>query len=452
MQQTSCCQYMQARSTPSAGINTTSIADTSDMLAFSSPCMHYTPKLPSAKSPGQHAIRLAWSIASDVHTLHAKLSTITKLLIPTQLLQSNTGLYIDAQCSWLQHCHDTRVSGEVIQAMQMLTNDLQMQTRSLAMWEPTARIALQTCEHISVASLGLLIPCAVTVILQATQLVAFASLLQSLMMLTKALPRKRMQCSIQHYLLKTVYCVDNTLRQVNGTARLSSLLCDAMIVCSSAGLGMREVQLHMSATEVVCIAGLMIGILVLRLMSKYEDLLIHATWNNQRTQVCKFDNPKCANGKYWSRIRYFQRKSLKYQAKHPKAQSWLHQSRECVKVVISRLCKILLAPLKLIRRCIWRSKDDTRTAQADSQHSDQKGGNSNEVNQHGLQAQQAHGAAGLYMERQVRKFCQVHALNAMLGRNAIQLGTMLKIMQKTTQPSSEPEAWYGAQGMDTLET
>ncbi len=94
------------------------------------------------------------------------------------------------------------------------------------------------------------------------------------------------------------------------------------------------------------------------------------------------------------------------------------------------LCKMLLAPPKLIGRCIWRSKDDTQTAHADSQHCDSKGGNSNELNQHGLQAQQAHGTTGDYMQHQVRKFCQVHALNAMLGRNAIQLGTMLKICEE----------------------
>ncbi|DBB00353.1 TPA: hypothetical protein ACH3X3_011757 [Trebouxia sp. C0006] len=34
------------------------------------------------------------------------------------------------------------------------------------------------------------------------------------------------------------------------------------------------------------------------------------------------------------------------------------------------------------------------------------------------------------MEHQVRKFCQVHALNAMLGRNAVQLETMLKFCEE----------------------
>ncbi len=97
---------------------------------------------------------------------------------------------------------------------------------------------------------------------------------------------------------------------------------------------------------------------------------------------------------------------------------------------------MLLAPFKLIGRCLWRSKDDTQIAHADSQHYDPKGGNSNEVNQHGMQAQQAHGTTSLYMEHQVRKFCQVHALNAMLSRNAIQLETMLKFCEKHANDST----------------
>ncbi len=91
---------------------------------------------------------------------------------------------------------------------------------------------------------------------------------------------------------------------------------------------------------------------------------------------------------------------------------------------------MLLAPLKLIRRCIWRNKSDTQTAHADSQYCDPKGGNNNRVNKQGLQAQQSHGTIGLYIEHQVKKFCQVHALNAMLGRNAVQLETMLKFCEE----------------------
>ena len=193
---------------------------------------------------------------------------------------------------------------------------------------------------------------------------------------------------------------------------------------------------------------LMIGILILHLMSEYEGLLMHVTWNNQRTHLCKSNHPKCANRQYWSRIRYSQRMSVKYQAEHSKARSRLHQSRECVKAVISGLCEMLLAPikltvgcmsalckmllaalklvgrcisalckmllaplkligrcisglynmllapLKLMRRCIWRSKADAQTAHADSQHCDPKGGNSNEVIKQGLQAHQARGTTG----------------------------------------------------------
>ena len=69
-----------------------------------------------------------------------------------------------------EHCHDTHVSGEVVQAVQTLTSDLRSQTRSLAEWEPAGTKILQTCKHISFALAGLLIPCGVTIALQATLL------------------------------------------------------------------------------------------------------------------------------------------------------------------------------------------------------------------------------------------------------------------------------------------
>ena len=230
--------------------------------------------------------------------------------------------------------------------------------------------------------------------------------------------------------------------------QLNSLFCDRLMLCLSTGVDVREVQPYMNTMEMICIAGLLVEILILYLMSEYGNLLLHATLNNQPTQLRKLDHPKCANGKYWSRVRYFQQKLIKYQTEHSKARSWLHQSREGVKEVtttlykmtlpplrlvgrcISGLCKMLLAPLKLIRRCIWRNKSDTQTAHADSQYCDPKGGNNNRVNKQGLQAQQSHGTIGLYIEHQVKKFCQVHALNAMLGRNAVQLETMLKFCEE----------------------
>jgi len=359
-----------------------------------------------------------------------------------------------------------------------------------------------------------------TVAIVAIQIVTSTSttLLQLTMQLTTAVPR--MQCSIMYYLKKSLHYVNSTVRQSHGPTQFLIFVCDALMICLYTGLDMREARPCMSAMETIYIAGLMIGILILYLMSKYEDLLMHATWNNQCTRLRKFDHQKCANEKYWSRIRYFQRKFIKHQAEHSKARKWLHQSRVRVKAIISGLyktllapfkliascisglrkmllaplkpiarcisglwrmllaplklvgrcisalcsmllaplkrvgrcisalcrmllappkligrcisglCKMLLAPLKLTGRCIWRSKAGTQTAHADSQHCDPKGGNGNEVDKQGLQAQQAHGSTGLYMEHQVRKFCQVHALNAMLGRKAVQLETMLKFCEE----------------------
>jgi len=123
------------------------------------------------------------------------------------------------------------------------------------------------------------------------------------------------------------------------------------MLCLSTGVDVREVQPYMNATEMICIAGLLVGILILHLMSEYGNLLLHATLNNQPTQLRKLDHPKCANGKYWSRVRYFQRKLIKYQTEHSKARSWL-QSKEGVKEVTTGLCEMLLAPPKLMGKCI----------------------------------------------------------------------------------------------------
>lgn len=54
-----------------------------------------------------------------------------------------------------------------------------------------------------------------------------------------------------------------------------------------------------------------------------------------------------------------------------------------------------------------------------------KGGNPHWADLRDLQTSQAGIATRMYMERQVRSFCQVHALKAMLGKNAVPLETML---------------------------
>jgi len=96
---------------------------------------------------------------------------------------------IEVQIHWHQHCHDTHASDEVIRAVQTLTNDLRMQTRSLASeWELKGKTVLQTCKHISFALVGLLFPCAVTVAIQMIQVAArmCTTLLQLTMQLTTA--------------------------------------------------------------------------------------------------------------------------------------------------------------------------------------------------------------------------------------------------------------------------
>ena len=99
-----------------------------------------------------------------------------------------------------------------------------------------------------------------------------------------------MQCSILYYLLKSVYCVDCILRQENESTHLLIILCDALILHSSTDPAVRKVQFYMSAVEVTCITGLMIAILILHLMSKYEDL---------RT-ACDMEHPTHTVTQIWS--------------------------------------------------------------------------------------------------------------------------------------------------------
>ncbi len=130
------------------------------------------PMLPSLKP------NFVWIFADDLYIVHNG-------LLPS----------IEVPVHWRQHRHDTHVSGEVVQTVQTLTNDLRMQTRSLAKWEPIGKIVLQTCKHISLALIGLLLPCAVTVTIQALRLTALTSitLLHFTTQLTTAVARKRMQ-------------------------------------------------------------------------------------------------------------------------------------------------------------------------------------------------------------------------------------------------------------------
>jgi hypothetical protein len=67
------------------------------------------PMLPSLKPDS------VWIFADDLYIVHNG-------LLPS----------IEAPIHWHQHCHHTHVSGEVVQAVQTLTIDLRMQTRSLA--------------------------------------------------------------------------------------------------------------------------------------------------------------------------------------------------------------------------------------------------------------------------------------------------------------------------------
>ena len=63
-----------------------------------------------------------------------------------------------------------------------------------------------------------------------------------------------------------------------------------------------------------------------------------------------------------------------------------------------------------------------------------KGGKRANTNpEHPLLCQQVNSKTGLYMEMQQRKFCQLHALNALFGRNIVQPQTMLDFCATETK-------------------
>lgn len=103
-------------------------------------------------------------------------------------------------------------------------------------------------------------------------------------------------------------------------------------------------------------------------------------------------------------------------------QETAHQSAE--ESADGAVSRILLTSLTLIWRFMTRCSS-TPATHAKPQRPDQKGGNPHWTDQRDLQTSQAGVATGMYMERQVRMFCQVHALNAMLGKRAVPLETML---------------------------
>lgn len=128
--------------------------------------------MPSATPLGQHVIHLYWWVASGMHTVHAKLadhrpnpghhhSTSCTVELATALWQSR---YWHVQ--WSNYYF-------IIQAVKTLTSDMHVQ-RSLAEWEVTEKIMLQTCRHISCALVGLLIPGAAPFALQAIHVLALS--------------------------------------------------------------------------------------------------------------------------------------------------------------------------------------------------------------------------------------------------------------------------------------
>ena len=69
--------------------------------------------------------------------------------------------------------------------------------------------------------------------------------------------------------------------------------------------------------------------------------------------------------------------------------------------------------------------------------------------QRSLQVDVVQSVTGLYMEKQLRKFCQIHALNALLGKTAIQPTDILNFCSSHAERDSSLGAALEGEGMWT---
>ncbi|DBA89329.1 TPA: hypothetical protein ACH3X2_004773 [Trebouxia sp. C0005] len=98
---------------------------------------------------------------------------------------------------------------------------------------------------------------------------------------------------------------------------------------------------------------------------------------------------------------------------------------------------MLLAPVYT-----WKAKTGQSTESASNEKPEQEscpiGGTHGGKDRQGhLRAEPIHSNTGLYMEKQLRKFCQIHALNALFGRNAVQPADILNFCKDHANTDTE---------------
>ena len=187
-----------------------------------------------------------------------------------------------------------------------------------------------------------------------------------------------------------------------------------------------------------------------------------------------FDHPKFANRRYRARMTYNHRRSHQQMKAHIRLDR-LHGRLSSTVNILKRLYRLdkwltlektANAVLGETHSLIWDwlydkdsgaatdsnaakpehsqkqvptagDKDSHTPPEASSHNTESRGGRRVQAKLgHQLQCQQVNSETGLYMEIQLRKFCQLHALNALFGRNIVQPQTMLDFCAEETRTNT----------------
>ena len=166
-----------------------------------------------------------------------------------------------------------------------------------------------------------------------------------------------------------------------------------------------------------------------------------APWHTYcRTTRHLLDHPKFANRRYQARMTYNYRRSRRQMQAHIQLDR-LHCRLCNVLNMLQRLYnlykwltleKTANAVLGDTHSLIWEWLYDEDTDAAADSRATRRGRRVKAKLGHQSQCQQVNSETRLYMEIQLRKFCQVHALNALFGRNIVQPQDMLDFCAQET--------------------
>ena len=341
-------------------------------------------------------------------------------------------IYVNFVHSRHQTCQHSQVSRQAVQAYRLyLTNRGYMQRSQDArtLGGKTSHIFLETFSNVSYALMGglgqLIVTLAVQTLCSVLGVLTYAPIAAG--RLTHATQCKSLPKNLLCYCLICIQKVDCAFSKTHCMTHLVLICCELATMHDYIKRIVEDTGPYTSLPALTCMVGLQIFRAIwLSQMLNEEQNARHNSRPKARSQI---DHPKCANGKYWSRIRYGQRKFAKQrQLRNQSIAQWV------TKWLWKLLHKVAIpahAFAGLVRK--WRtggrSRDECAARGAAAQGMDPKGGCNSGTGQH-LRMQPASRTKGLHMERQLRKFCQIHALNALLGRTAIQPADILSFCKE----------------------